>query len=277
MTYFNYDPYMNYNKAEYRGFSIRGPLPDFNGKYISYIGAAQTFGRFCDHPFPDLISKHFNVGGLNLSFGGGGPEEKIFYKSIEDINKSKCCVFQVMSGRSCSNGLLTIKKGLNSRLSLNDEEIAAPDFWHMILQLEDIRLIEKILESSISTYLYNCQLLLSLIECPKILLFYSQEKPKDNIDTTIKPYNAFIGKFPHFITNNTLNKLKELCDCYAEVISVNGIPQKLKEPNYRGYDKVLKMNANVEVKEMHYNNYYPSPEIHVEIAEKLYPLIEKFI
>jgi hypothetical protein len=277
MTYFNYDPYMNYTKVEYRDKFIRGPIPDFNKPFISYIGAAQTFGRFCEKPFPNLISDHLNIGGLNLGFGGAGPEERIFYKSIDDINKSKCCVIQVMSGRSCSNKLLKIKTGQFSILSLNREKMVVPNFWYNILKLNDIEFIKRIVLDTINTYTSYYEKLLSLIECPKILLLISSDNLKDKIDLNTDNYDIFIGRFPHFITNNTLNYLKSLCDYSVDIISKRGMPQKLKEPINKDYEKGLLMHSNKEIKECYYNNYYPSPEIHHQIKEGLSLIIKDII
>ena len=85
-------------------FKLRGPLPDLDGAdYFSTVGAAQTFGCFCQKPYPMLLQEQLALPVLNLGVGGAGPE---FFNNnpilIDYINRSRFVVVQVMSGRSQS-------------------------------------------------------------------------------------------------------------------------------------------------------------------------------
>src|SRR5579875_548468 len=55
---------------------LRGPAPGELGRggYIACVGAAQTFGRFCEEPFPALLSRDLGIPTLNLGFGGAEPQ-----------------------------------------------------------------------------------------------------------------------------------------------------------------------------------------------------------
>ena len=49
---------IDYSMTELPGTQhlIRGPLPDLSkGNYITCLGAAQTFGCFCETPYPDQL------------------------------------------------------------------------------------------------------------------------------------------------------------------------------------------------------------------------------
>src|SRR4029077_45264 len=89
--------------------ALRGPRTtfDLNQTHWTFVGAAQTFGRFVEKPFPSLVSSYFRKPHLNLGFAGAGPE--FFVNSptlIDKINGSELCFLQIMSGRSVSTSLL---------------------------------------------------------------------------------------------------------------------------------------------------------------------------
>src|SRR5262245_34670382 len=54
---------------------LRGPKPQNldPGRYFVAIGAAQTFGRFCERPYPTILQDKLGLPVLNLGRGGAGP------------------------------------------------------------------------------------------------------------------------------------------------------------------------------------------------------------
>src|SRR5687768_12640927 len=90
------------------GLWLRGPILEAlsSGNYFTCVGAAQTFGCFCDAPYPQLLSQQLGIPALNLGYGGAGPQ---FFSSqnalVDYINGGKFLVLQAMSGRSQSNSL----------------------------------------------------------------------------------------------------------------------------------------------------------------------------
>ncbi len=47
--------------------AVRGPKPPLDGgSFFACIGAAQTFGRFCERPFPTILSEELRLPVLNL-------------------------------------------------------------------------------------------------------------------------------------------------------------------------------------------------------------------
>ena len=60
------------------GFPVRGPFVDQLEDQspiptVAFLGAAQTFGTWCEFPFPTLVSSALSVNSLNLGYGGAGP------------------------------------------------------------------------------------------------------------------------------------------------------------------------------------------------------------
>src|SRR5215472_5824524 len=53
---------------------VRGPLNvDLDGEYFVALGAAQTFGRFVQKPFCQILGEKLRCPGLNFGFSGAGP------------------------------------------------------------------------------------------------------------------------------------------------------------------------------------------------------------
>ena len=49
------------------GWSLRGPQFQIEScNYFSVLGAAQTFGRFCEKPYPLLISEKIDLNCINF-------------------------------------------------------------------------------------------------------------------------------------------------------------------------------------------------------------------
>jgi len=106
---------------EFRGPQPRSLAPD---KYWACLGAAQSFGCFCDKPYPLILKEQLSLDVLNLGYGGAGP--KFFLKHREllpYINNARFVVIQVMSARSEDNRLFDsggleylLKRSANLRL-----------------------------------------------------------------------------------------------------------------------------------------------------------------
>ena len=69
---------VDYRMAELPGTGsrFRGPLPASlePGAYFAAIGAAQTFGCYCESPYPALLARSIGLPALNLGYAGAGPE-----------------------------------------------------------------------------------------------------------------------------------------------------------------------------------------------------------
>ena len=73
------------------GLYFRGPEPNQlePSKYFVCLGAAQTFGCFCDRPYPLLLQEELGLACLNLGYGGADPPctKKKFQKYTKPVEK----------------------------------------------------------------------------------------------------------------------------------------------------------------------------------------------
>ena len=51
----------------------RGPQVSLDQPYVACLGAAQTFGRYAERPFPAVLGDVLNMPCANFGTGGAGP------------------------------------------------------------------------------------------------------------------------------------------------------------------------------------------------------------
>lgn len=284
--------FINYQMYDFEGVRFRGPR-NTDDRYIAYLGAAQTFGRFCENPFPSLIGERLNISTLNLGSGGAGPsfftrQEKL----IEAANRAELVVVQVMSGRSTSNSLFKSLRGGSTGTRVSDNSrVRSDDIFKELLSGQDPRgfdrvFMENLIQETQDNYMHETIKLLDSIKPPKILFWFSVKHPRDNefsyrgpsfFEKTTLKQNFIskmlqgrkqlkplgnVGAFPQLVDINLINSIMPHADYYSECISDRGFPQIIKN----GAGEIIRTN-----------NYYPSPEMHIDAAEAILPICRNIL
>ncbi|CAN1527473.1 hypothetical protein MCERE10_02061 [Burkholderiaceae bacterium] len=260
------------------GCKLRGPQFDINSNdYFSVVGAAQTFGRFCQKPYPMIISEKIGLKCLNIGMSGAGPS--FFSKSegaIELINKSKFCIVQVLSGRSIANSIFEL--GKNHGQVKNKEDNTDFEFsefaYSKLLKYKNKFYLEALRSENRYNYVLEMIELLSLINVPKIFFYFSDRDLDYKED--ISNIGNYWGSFPHFINSDVIKILKKYVDEYIESTIRVGLPQAIFDnagmPCLIWDEKVFP-----SVKFRYHNNYYPSPEMHAAASSSLINVLSKYI
>ena len=202
---------------------LRGPEPDLvgaRGRYITFLGAAQLFGRHQRRPPHVIISESLDVPCVNLCSGGAGPEYFCSERFLQIANGGVAAVLQVMSGRSIGcdeypGGDNTLRKGTKEkikRLKLLSE------IWHESKE-EAIRLTKKWQ----ANYVASMTRLIGLIEVPTVLAWVSPRAPNEWSIDQLKESGDF-GAFPHLVDEGMIRQISGHC---AECVSVTrdeGVP-----------------------------------------------------
>lgn len=281
------------------GLAFRGPSPenlDPNG-YFACIGAAQTFGCFCEHAFPDILAREIGLPALNLGYGGAGPE---FFagqeKLLPYLNRARFVVLQVMSARSQSNSyyhcggleLVTLKQdGRQTGAQAAFSELVRGPAW-----LADLpgppRVIRKIanlagrprthalVREIRAAWIESNLRVLEQIEVPVVLFWFSKRPPA--YTASFATVGQLFGEFPHLVTPDMLDPLKVRAAAYAECISDRGSPQTLYN-RFTGEPTMVDPandRPDLAVPPWRENFYYPSPEMHEDGARALAPLCRAF-
>lgn len=259
-------------------YFFRGPRPPSlqRGRYIAYVGAAQTFGVFCRFPYPNLLAERLIMPSLNLGVGGAGPGLFLTKPFLKKINAARICVVQVLSARSVDNSKL-LALNHSSELVRRDisgdsprlDRIQYERLYRELSELEFVQLIEETRDNWVTLILQ----LLSAIAVPKVLFWFSHRSP-DQIDDYSELSKVF-NSFPQFVNRDMLDKVIPYADAFVEVTSNRGLPQRLQN-RFTGLPASFSPYGSGNEKKK-VNDYYPSPHMHIDAAEKLEPILSSIL
>lgn len=263
----NFIDYQLHYRPELNTF-VRNPYPNSldDNQFFCCLGAAQTFGRFCLRPYPTLLCEDIKLPCLNLGRGGVGPTYfSQNQKFIDAANKAKFVIVQVMSGRSLNNSLFVDSQGINQFLTpfFGEQRVLSGVAWKYIFDNFSKEYLKSLVTETRRCWIEETIHLLKLIEKPKILLFFSRRKP--DYTESWNNLQKVWGDFPQLINSGMLQEILPYSDFYLEVVTHRGSPQKLP----------VSISLGIDGKKRNFNNYYPSPEMHIDAFEVLKEFILK--
>jgi hypothetical protein len=265
------------------GLWLRGPAPERleKGRYIACIGGAQTFGCYCDNPFPRLLQQTLNVPVVNYGTGGAGPsfflhQDKIF----APLDDAACVIVQVMSGRSESNSVFDTGGLAYITLRSDGRRMGARAAYQNLLMKKMIfgrKSLKRIIAETRGNWVDNYRLLIRRIEAPVVLFWFAMREP-DYRESYIH-VSTLLGGFPHLVNREMLEAVKKEADEYVHCVTDRGMPQRLIS---RFTGKPAKVDPGRSRKDLKgrlwtHNSYYPSPEMHEEAAALLIPACRKYV
>ena len=190
--------FFDYQIYQYKNWLLRGPKPDLTKPYICFIGAAQTFGRYCQRPFVHQVSQHLGIPAMNFGIAGADPSYFLKDDIISCANESVLTVFQVLSARSCTNSLFTNKSGCREGFAYG-QPMVSNNFW---AKGQDV----KIVQESQDQYIKTMKKLFTLVRGKKVLFWISTRQPKHNTS-----YQTLSNIFPHFVNKNVKSSRSPIC------------------------------------------------------------------
>jgi hypothetical protein len=262
-------------------FPLRGPPVAVEGEApaISFLGAAQVFGAFVNHPFPNLVGEMLSARVLNFGTGGVGAQ---FYvdrpKLIEIVNGSAACVIQVMSARSAMQN--RFMSSLNGRASVRltypngrSEEclghLALTRIAAVITRQEFADLVAETLDNYLEQYRSLCH----LITVPKVLLFVGRNPPMADHATKGWAPERLLGTHPHLITESVFSEMQSLCDVTVSVTGNEGCDKRLLDRSTGNYTSIKRS----ETLTLRTHSAYISPHMHVRTALELYGILGRYL
>ena len=282
---------------------FRGPIPEdlTRNTFFSCIGAAQTLGCFVDSPFPNLVSNEIGLNTLNLGYGGAGPE---FFNQqdelIDIINQGCFLVVQAMSGRSQSNSAFDAGGLEFGTFKPTGEHTGAAEAWQRLLlgssairalplgrfsrgmarRLAQPRLKTLVRETR-ENWVESYRILFEKITVPTILVWFSKRTP--DYPESFSSQTRLFGEFPHLINKATLAQIEPFADYYVESITRRGSPQPLFS-RHTGLPTIVDpLNDRPDLSNLSdgktwtHNKYYPSPEMHEDVARSLIPICREIL
>ena len=251
--------------AQLPGETLRGPIAALGYDAAVCIGAAQTFGRFVERPFPAILQQELDAPFINCGLGGVGPRFWLRPDLVTVLNKTRLVVVQVMSGRSASNHLFdnATRGDLEGTLIESGERMRFEEFLTRLINTADRAEIQRVVQRTREDYARSMRQLGAALNVPTVLLWLSRRPPR--YTPKWDSASGVMNTFPQLIDDAVVDDIRGSFDDYVECISDEGIPQRL----WRASNSVD--GAEMGDDGFLYNNYYPSPEMHALAAEMLTP------
>jgi hypothetical protein len=272
--------YQGYFLENSGGYDFRGPKPknlEKNGYFVC-LGAAQTFGCFCEKPYPALLQEKLNFPVLNLGMAGAGPAFFLHNQQLLDyINKARFAIVQVMSGRSENNSLFN-SEGREVLTRLTDgKTLGAELAYKELLNSHPLNEVQDLIKETRENWVNNFIALLQKIKVPKILFWFSTREPFYVEEYT--DVQALLGRFPQLVNLKMIHEIRKYSDSYIQCISSRGMPQ-LMISRFTNKPTVIDPKRNdlrlLHGKGQQFNKYYPSPEMQLDAAITLKPICKKY-
>jgi hypothetical protein len=257
---------LDYKLFQLSGLWVRGPKPPLDpGKFFVCIGAAQTFGRFCERPYPTILSESLDLPVLNLSAPGAGP---LFFlqrpQTLVHVNRARFAIVQVMSGRSeknsrfdsSGNGLVTLSDG---------STVAAGPAYRDLVETSSEELVQKVVAETRLNWVGHFGDLLAKIEVPTILFWFSRRSPAYQEDYS--DVQKLFGDYPQLVNVAMVAQVRAQAHDYVECVTSRGLPQPLFDRLGRPTTVVGPALQGSRV--LTHNTYYPAPEMHEDAATAL--------
>ncbi|MFW7414200.1 DUF6473 family protein [Demequina sp. SO4-18] len=278
---------------------FRGPEPAAlaPGGYVVCLGAAQTFGCFCERPYPALLEEELGMPVVNLGYGGAGP--RFFARHPELltlINGAALVVVQVMSARSEDNSRFA-SGGLELLTDrATGERVSAANAYASLLAEGDARLtalpravrkgvrivkgapeVRRVLAQTRRNWIDSYRVLFDGITAPTVLLWMSRRRPglhrTDRARWWWQRYddvNAMFGDYPQLVNRSMVSAIRPLADGYVDCTTRRGSPQPLFS-RFTGERVAVDFGRDREdlAEQRSENAYYPSPEMHEDAAHAL--------
>lgn len=95
---------------------FRGPAKSLSGSYVAVLGGTETYGRFVERPYPDLVEER--LGRTVVNFGCMNAGLDVFLKDkvvMRACAQARLTVVQLVSAQNMSNRFYTVHPRRNDR------------------------------------------------------------------------------------------------------------------------------------------------------------------
>lgn len=209
---------------------FRGPRRTLTSPYVAFLGSTETYGKFVENPFPNLVEQHIGIPCVNLGCVNAGID--VFSKDMqiaEMANDAVVTVIQVMGAHNMSNRFYSVHPRRNDRFlqasSLLQAIYREVDFAefnfnkHMLgrLMMLSPDRFETVVDELREAWVGRMRGMLRGINGKTVLLWFADHAP----DNDVFPEKE---RDPWFITRDMVDRLRsEATDIVVVVASETAI------------------------------------------------------
>lgn len=243
---------------------FRGPQKTLDGSYCAVIGGSETYGKYLEQPYPDLLSELIGIPVVNLGCMNAGADVFALDDTVLEICAGAAVtVIQIMGAQNMSNRYYSVHPRRNDRflnasglLHAIYRDVDFTEFHftgHLLRGLADVSrgkfaMIKTELQE---TWLKRMRFILGRLKGPVILLWLADHAPGAS------SRRGSVGSDPMFVDQKMLQGLTNRVSSIVEVITT-------EEEILAGNDRmVFTALEELSAREM------MGPVIHEAVADKL--------
>lgn len=220
-------PPLDYRPVQYGASKLvfRGPKRRLQGGYIACLGGTETYGKFIERPYPDLLERDLPLPCVNFGWPNAGVDVVLKDSGLLTLaQNARAVVLQVPSAMNLSNPYYLVHPRRNDRFVLASPRLRRlypeVDFIefnftrHLMLRLSEIApdrfaMLRRALQD---VWVARMQQLIQRIERPVILLWLSTHAPGDGAGT------AEVYDDPAFVSRAMLHAVGSRAVRIVEVV-----------------------------------------------------------
>ena len=205
---------------------FRGPRRRLERDYVAFIGGTETYGKFIEHPFPDLIEQATGLTCVNLGYPNAGVDVFAHDPFVpEAVAAARVTVVQVLGAQNMSNRFYSVHPRRNDRFVkaspllqtiYGEVEFAEYHFTkHLLTNLVTLspERFEMVRQELQQAWIARMKLLLSQISGKIILLWFAPRSPEQ--DEKMQEF----GADPMFVTRDMIDAVRSAVTDVVEVVA----------------------------------------------------------
>ncbi|MGH1369616.1 MAG: DUF6473 family protein [Maritimibacter sp.] len=212
---------------------FRGPKRKLSSPYITMVGGTETYGKFVEMPFAEMVEAGLDMPVVNLGCVNAGVDVFSNEQTVVDIcSKSSAVVIQVTGAQNMSNRFYAVHPRRNDRflrasnlLKTIYREVDFTEFHftrHLLTAMretsaEKFAMVEQELREA---WVARMKTLVSRINAKVVLLWIADHSADESETCTID------GSDPLFVDRDMLNAVEPFVESIVEVV-VN--PDEVRE------------------------------------------------
>jgi hypothetical protein len=205
---------------------FRGPKRRLERDYVAFIGGTETYGKFIEHPFPDLIEQATGLTCANFGYPNAGLDVFAHDPFVPGaVTAAQVAVVQVLGAQNMSNRFYSVHPRRNDRfvnasplLQTIYREVDFSEYHftkHLLTNLvtvstERFEIVRQELQQS---WIARMKMLLSRISGKIILLWFAPRSPEQ--DEKIQDF----GADPMFVTSDMIEAVRSAITDVVEVVA----------------------------------------------------------
>ncbi|WP_339108115.1 DUF6473 family protein [Thioclava sp. GXIMD4216] len=249
---------------------FRGPRRRLDVPFVSAIGGSETYGKFVETPWPELVEQKIGMQVVNFGYLNAGIDVFLHEPQMTEIlQKSHVSVIQLMGAQNMSNRFYAVHPRRNDRFLrasnlmravFNDVDFTEFNFTrHMLtaLQRRAPDRFDSLAQELQMAWVSRMNKLLDRIPGRKVLLsLHDYGDPAQNDP---------LGPEPLMVTKDMLDQVRSRADV---VVEIEPSMQARRSGTEGMHFAAMEEPAALTM---------PGPQVHDEIAEALAPVLAKMI